>query len=173
MGLGMIVVLPLIGRQVDRHGGGQFALAGLIVTALATIPFAFVGPSTSYWLLSAVMVVRGIGSGATFMPAMTAAFASLKREELPDASPQINVVMRVGGSLGTALLAVVLQRAFVSEPTPSDAFDVAFWWTVGLTAIAIVPAVVLWRAERAVRGRTAEAERAVSIPVEQLAESAA
>jgi EmrB/QacA subfamily drug resistance transporter len=173
MGVGMILVLPLLGRQVDRHGGGQFALAGLIVTAVATIPFAFVGPNTSYWLLSAVMVVRGIGSGATFMPAMTAAFASLKRDELPDASPQINVVMRVGGSLGTALLAVVLQRAFISEPTPSDAFDVAFWWTVGLTAIAILPAVVLWRAERAARRQAAAEAEPVAIPIEQLAESAA
>ena len=42
MGVGMIVILPLIGRQVDRHGGGRFALAGLIVTTIATIPFAFV-----------------------------------------------------------------------------------------------------------------------------------
>ena len=42
MGLGMIIVLPLIGRQVDRHGGGRFALGGLILTTVATIPFAFV-----------------------------------------------------------------------------------------------------------------------------------
>ena len=170
MGVGMIVILPLIGRQVDRHGGGQFALAGLIVTTIATIPFAFVDATTSFWWLSAVMVVRGIGSGCTFMPAMTAAFASLKREELPDATPQMHVVMRVGGSLGTALLAVVLQRAFVTAATPSDAFDVAFWWTVGLSALAIIPAVVLWRSERAARRRA----EPVAMPVgERLAESAA
>jgi EmrB/QacA subfamily drug resistance transporter len=173
MGVGMIVVLPLIGRQVDRHGGGQFALAGLILTAISTIPFAYVGPNTSYWWLSAVMVVRGIGSGAVFMPSMTAAFASLKREELPDASPQINVVLRVGGSLGTALLAVVLQRAFINEPTPSDAFDVAFWWVVGLTLIAILPCIVLLRAERTARREAAAHPDPVDIPLEQLAETAA
>jgi EmrB/QacA subfamily drug resistance transporter len=172
-GLGMIVVLPLIGRQVDRHGGGQFALAGLIVTALATVPFAFVGPNTSYLWLSAAMVVRGIGAGCTFMPTMTAAFASLKREELPDASPQINVVMRVGGSLGTALLAVVLQRALVSEASPSAAYGVAFWWTIGLTLIAIVPAILLWRAERAARRQAAAGAERVDIPLDRLAENAA
>ena len=36
------------------------------------------------------------------MPAMAAAFASLKRSELADATPQLNVLQRVGGSIGTA-----------------------------------------------------------------------
>ena len=52
------------------------------------------------------------------MPAMTAAFASLERSELSDATPQLNVLQRVGGSIGTAVLAVVLQRALVGAHTP-------------------------------------------------------
>jgi EmrB/QacA subfamily drug resistance transporter len=172
MGLGMIIVLPLIGRQVDRHGGGWFALGGLILTTVATIPFAFVSESTSFWWLSGVMVLRGIGAGCTFMPAMTAAFASLKREELPDATPQMHVVMRVGGSIGTAVLAVVLQRAAIGAASPASAYDVAFWWTVGLSGLALVPAVFLVRSERSAR-RLARRET-VALPVgERLAESAA
>ena len=63
------------------------------------------------------MFVRGIGIGFAFMPAMTAAFASLERSELSDATPQLNVLQRVGGSIGTAVLAVVLQRALVGAHT--------------------------------------------------------
>ena len=55
--------------------------------------------------------MRGIGIGFAFVPAMAAAYASLRREELSDATPQMNVLQRVGGSIGTAVLAVVLQRA--------------------------------------------------------------
>ena len=67
------------------------------------------------------MFLRGMGIGFAFMPAMTAAFASLERSELPDATPQLNVLQRVGGSIGTAVLAVVLQRALVGAHTLAGA----------------------------------------------------
>ena len=67
------------------------------------------------------MFVRGMGIGFAFMPAMTAAFAALDRPELSDATPQLNVLQRVGGSIGTAVLAVVLQRALVGAHTLSAA----------------------------------------------------
>ena len=120
------------------------------------------------------MVVRGVGIGFAFMPAMTAAFASLQRSELPDAAPQLNVVKRVGGSIGTAVLAVVLQRALVGSTRRADAaaaYGTAFWWSVGLTAIAIVPCLVLVRAERAPPGGAAAEPIAARRP--RLAESAA
>ena len=39
-GSGWSLVLPLVGRLADRYGGGPVALVGVIVTTLATIPFA-------------------------------------------------------------------------------------------------------------------------------------
>jgi hypothetical protein len=100
------------------------------------------------------MFVRGMGIGFAFMPAMAAAFASLERSELADATPQLNVLQRVGGSIGTALLAVVLQRALVGVHTlegAAQAYGTAFWVAGGLTAVAIVPCIILLRAERAAR----------------------
>ena len=151
MGLGMVVVLPLVGRLTDRYGGGPLALFGIALTSIATIPFALISATTSLWWLSAALVFRGIGVGFAFMPAMTAAFASLQRSELPDATPQMNVLQRVGGSIGTAVLAVVLQRALSGAVSPAHAYGVAFGWSLGLTAVAIVPTLVLLRAERAAR----------------------
>jgi hypothetical protein len=88
------------------------------------------------------------------MPAMTAAFASLDRSELSDATPQLNVLQRVGGSIGTAVLAVVLQRALAGTHTLSaqaGAYGTAFWFSAVLTALAIGPCIILVRAERAAR----------------------
>ena len=113
--------MPLAGQADRPLGGGPLALFGVSVTALATIPFGFVGAHTSIVWLSVAMFVRGIGIGFAFMPAMAAAFASLERSELPDATPQLNVLQRVGGSIGTAVLAVVLQRALVGAHTPRGA----------------------------------------------------
>jgi len=47
MGLGMALVMPFAGRLADRLGGGPLALAGVIVTTLATIPFGLIGAHTS------------------------------------------------------------------------------------------------------------------------------
>ncbi len=153
-GLGMVLIMPLAGRLTDRLGGGPLALFGCTVTAIATIPFGFVSAHTSVAWLSVAMFVRGIGIGFAFMPAMAAAFASLHRSELPQATPQLNVLQRVGGSIGTAVLAVILQRALVGAHTPSEAasaYGTAFWWSAGIAALAIIPCVVLFRAERAAR----------------------
>ena len=76
-----------------------------------------IGAHTSVLYLSVAMFVRGMGIGFAFMPAMAAAFAALDRSELSDATPQLNVLQRVGGSIGTAVLAVVLQRALIGAHT--------------------------------------------------------
>jgi EmrB/QacA subfamily drug resistance transporter len=175
MGIGMVLVLPLVGRLADRLGGGPVALVGVIVTTLATIPFGFIGAHTPIAWLLGTTVVRGMGVGLAFMPAMTAAFASLQRSELSDATPQMNVLQRVGGSIGTAVLAVVLQRSLAGSTSLDDAaaaFGTAFWWSVGITAAAIVPCVVLVRAERRARSVAARSETA-SLTLVELAESAA
>ncbi len=172
-GLGMALIMPLAGRLTDRMGGGPLALFGVILTTVATIPFALIGAHTSIFGLSVAMFVRGMGIGFAFMPAMAAAFAALDRSELADATPQLNVLQRVGGSIGTAILAVVLQRALVgvnSVAGAAAAYGTAFWASTGMIALAIIPCIVLMRAERAARREhAAEGEQ----PVEALAEAVA
>jgi EmrB/QacA subfamily drug resistance transporter len=156
-GVGMALVMPIVGRLADRMGGGPLTIFGVILASLMGIPFGLIGAHTSFVALGFEQVGRGIGIGFAFMPAYIAAFAALERHELSDAAPQLNVLMRVGGSIGTALLAVVLQRSLVSAGVhPSigavaSSYGTAFWWGVAIIAIAIVPCILLLRAERKAR----------------------
>jgi MFS family permease len=106
--------MPFTGRLVDRIGGGRVVPAGLVVMTAATLPFVWVGSDTSYALLATVLFVRGLGLGATMMPAMAAAYSPLHPEEIPRATSALNTLQRIGGSIGTALLAVVLQHRLVA-----------------------------------------------------------
>ena len=172
LGLGMALVMPLAGKLSDRYGGGPLALFGVIWTTLMTIPFGFVGTHTSIVWLTIVMFLRGTGIGFAFMPAMAAAYASLQRSELADATPQLNVLQRVGGSIGTAVLAVILQRALAGGHTlahAASAYGTAFWWSAGITALAIIPCVILLRAERA--ARAAKAREAATPPPDAMPEA--
>jgi EmrB/QacA subfamily drug resistance transporter len=153
-GLGAAIVMPIAGKLTDRVGGGPLALLGVLLTAAGTVPFGLIGAHTSIVSLCIWMLVRGFGIGFAFMPAMSAAFAALKRSELSDATPQLNVLQRVGGSIGIAVLAVVLQRSLThahSLQAAAGAYGSAFWWATGLTAVAILPSVILIRAERKAR----------------------
>jgi EmrB/QacA subfamily drug resistance transporter len=173
-GLGAAMAMPIAGKLTDRMGGGPLALFGVTLCAVATIPFGLIGAHTSIVLLSGAMFLRGIGIGFGFMPTMAAAFASLDRSELASATPQLNVLQRVGGSIGTAVLAVVLQRALVGAHGVSGeaaAYGTAFWASAILAALAIVPAVVLMRAERMARAEKG-AETVAASP-EALAEAVA
>jgi EmrB/QacA subfamily drug resistance transporter len=149
-GLGMAVAMPVAAKLTERYGGGPVALVGVLITVLMTVPFGLIGAHTSVVELSFVSVARGVGMGASFMPAMTAAFAALDRSEVSHATPQLNVLNRVGGSIGTTILAVVLADALRHAHTSAaaaGAYGTAFWWSVGMAALAIIPCVVLMRAE--------------------------
>ena len=108
-GIGAAMAMPVAGRLTDKLGGGRVAVVGLLILTVGTIPFAFLESDTSYTLLALLLVLRGIGIGSSMMPAMAAAYATLESSAVPRATSALNVMQRVGGSLGTALLAVVLQ----------------------------------------------------------------
>ena len=150
-GLGALVAMPLAGRLTERLGGGRLALAGISVLALSAVPLAFVDAHTSILLISLLLAVRGLSIGFSFMPAMTAAFAALRPEQLSDATPQMNVLQRLGGAVGTAVLAVVLQRSAGHGLNGlAHGFDAAYWWALGIAALSLIPCVMLLRAERPV-----------------------
>jgi EmrB/QacA subfamily drug resistance transporter len=155
-GVGAALAMPLAGRLSDRRGGGPVSLVGVLLTCAATVPLGLIGAHTSIAYLSFVLFVRGVGIGFAFIPAMSAAFAALRPEQLSDATPQMNVLQRLGGSLGVAVLAVVLQRSISGAGHSSGlagvagAYGTAFWWAFAITAAAIIPCIVLTRAERAI-----------------------
>ncbi len=163
-GVGAAIAMPLAGRFTDRVGGGRVALVGLAVTFLTTMPFLALSADTSYVVLGAAMVGRGLGIGLTMMPAMTAAFARLRPQDVAHATPQLNVLQRVGGAIGTALLTVVLQHGLTGAHTPdaaAAAFGHTYVWVLALTAVAVIPAFVLARSESVEREHALPAGTAV------------
>jgi hypothetical protein len=96
---------------------------------------------------------------------MTAAFSAMRPDQISDATPQINALQRTGGAIGTAILAVVLQRAGAHATTPAaaaSAFDTAYWWALGIAALSLIPCLLLLRAERPMAGEARERDAEVA-----------
>ena len=101
----------------------------------------------------AVLVVRGFGLGAVFIPLMTGAYVGLQRDEMPHASTVTRIAQQVGGSFGVAVLAVILTNAAAGATDLgglADAYDVAFWWATGFTVVAAGLSFLLPRGRRGV-----------------------
>ncbi|HEX3190898.1 MAG TPA: DHA2 family efflux MFS transporter permease subunit [Streptosporangiaceae bacterium] len=150
-GLGAALALPLAGRLTDTFGARGVASAGMVLAALGMLAYTQVGPGTSYLYLSAALLVVGAGVGATVVPSMAAAFQALARAETPRATSALNVIQRLGGAVGTALFAIVLSRQAEAGPggagALAGAFGTTFWVAAGLIAVAVVPALLLPKAQ--------------------------
>jgi EmrB/QacA subfamily drug resistance transporter len=166
--LGAAITMPIGGRVTDRSGAGRAVLPGLAIAALATLPWVRVGASTSHWLLGGAQFVQGLGIGLAMMPAMSAAYKALERDAVPRATAALSSIQRIGGSIGIALTAVVLQHQIAGitgltggagpgalergplaqaklAPQLAAAFAHTFWWGLLLIALAMLPALFLPR----------------------------
>ena len=164
-GAGAAAAISIAGALTDKLGARRVVPVGVLLALAGTAAYTQIGAQTSYAYLAAALFLIGAGLGATITPSLAAAFQDLGRHEIPAASSAINVVQRVAGSLGTALLAVVLQRATSSElpafhggigqaaalvarrpdaaPRIASAFGTTFWVAFALTAAALLPALLL------------------------------
>ncbi|SFF39686.1 drug resistance transporter, EmrB/QacA subfamily [Actinacidiphila alni] len=158
-GLGALLSAPF----TDRYSAGATSLAGAVVLVVSTVPFVFLTATTSYVLLCVVMVVRGVGFGLSIIPAMTAAYQALPPDKIPDATPQLNVLQRVGGAIGTAVLTVVLTDRLRHRSGPAaqaDAFGSTFVWVLAIAIAAAVPTILLARVEYRARRQAAPVSEA-------------
>ncbi|WP_158892977.1 DHA2 family efflux MFS transporter permease subunit [Amycolatopsis anabasis] len=139
--LGTAVVLTFAGRLTDRFSPRAVILGGIGLSLAGTVAFTQLGSAPPAWLLTASLVLRGAGIGSIMGPNMGAVYASVDRADVPKASAALNVLNRVGGSLGTAVLAVILQNQLQHTPDAPAAYGHTFWWALGLSAVTVLPAL--------------------------------
>ena len=143
-GLGALLSRPL-GPLVDKIGARRIVLTCSVLCALGTVPYVFAGPRTSEVLLGCALVVRGFGLSGANIAVVTGAFRDVPPAAVPDAATITRILQQVGGSFGTAALAVILATG---AGTTVSAFHVAFGWAVALTALALIPALLMPAAQR-------------------------
>jgi len=151
-GLGAAVAMPLAGLLTDRSGARVVVPAGIVVALLGTLGLTRVGAATPYLSLAGALFLIGLGLGATIMPSMAVAYGAVPRAGVEQATSAVNVVQRLAASIGTALLAVVLQRSIAArgggDAAVAEAFAHTFWIALLLVAAALVPALLLPRVAR-------------------------
>ncbi len=147
-GLAAMVAMPVAGKLSDLRGPRALVLVGVAAAVLGTIAFTQVSADSSQALLALSLAARGIGMGFIMAPLMAAAYRTLSADAVARATTTMNIVMRVGGAVGTAVFAVLLQHELGDAASAADAahaFGITFWWSLGATALVALAALGLPR----------------------------
>jgi len=139
-GIGAMLTMPLAGSLTDRIGPGKIVLSGITTIIIGMLGFTQVGVGVqdvsltqsgvsiddpSYLLLLGALFVMGLGMGATMMPIMSSALATLKDHQIARGSTLMNITQQVAASIGTALFSVLLTNGFNDSPEASALRDAA------------------------------------------------
>jgi MFS family permease len=104
----MAVLMPIAGRIYDRIGPRWPAAVGLTIVAAGTYLLHTVTLDTPREHVMWLMMVLGTGLGLAFMPIFTGGVAVIPLTRSNAASALNNVVQRVSGALGLAILTAIL-----------------------------------------------------------------
>ncbi|TLW93581.1 multidrug efflux MFS transporter [Saccharomonospora piscinae] len=138
-GLGLMAGLWVAGRWADRSGPRIVALTGAALACAGLGVFVLAG-GAPLPVLSAGLVALGAGLGGIGVAVSATAYRDLPAAVIPRATSLLNVVQRIGASVGTVVVAFVLHRLLAGLDT-ATAFAHTFAWALGFAAVAalVVP----------------------------------
>ena len=111
LGLGMMCGYPFVGTWVRWFGNRKVSAAGASLALAGTLPFIYMAHhGLVIVLLACALFIRGVGMSAVGVPSISAAYSSVKREDLPMATTTLNIVMRIGGPTLTTVCATLGWR---------------------------------------------------------------
>jgi len=109
-GLGAICGMPVIGYLSNKIDPRYLLTFGFLTFGLTTLYFGSitldVSPTTLFWPI----LITGFGLSFVFVPISTAAYGTLKNEQIGNASGIFNLMRNIGGSIGISIATTMLTR---------------------------------------------------------------
>jgi len=154
--IGVMIASQLAGRLYPRIGPRRLIVTGAAGVAVMLALMSRLTPETSVWAARALMFGTGFCMAHVFMPAQTAAFATISGRATGRASTLYNAQRQLGPAAGVALLGAVLasggtvaaRQGGMSGGTGGGtpvanltAYHAAFLTAAGLAALAAVIAL--------------------------------
>ena len=93
LGLGMMCTYPWLGKLTQRCGIRGTSTGGATVAFLGTLPFLYLSSHPlNLLILAGTLFIRGVGMSAVGIPSISAAYGSVRKEQLPMVTTSLNIV---------------------------------------------------------------------------------
>lgn len=126
-GVANLVALPVVGRFLHRYNPKVFVIVGILLTAYSTLLMAGFTLGVDFATVLWPRIFMGVGMGMLFIPLTTLTIASIKKEDMGNATALYNLVRNLGGSIGIAIVTTVVSRRsqfhqsrLIEQLTPYD-----------------------------------------------------
>jgi EmrB/QacA subfamily drug resistance transporter len=116
--LGVMAGAQLVTRWLYPNlGPRRVMIGGLLGVGAGMALMALVGVATNLWLVRLLLFEMGVAMSGVFVPAQTAAFATINQADMGRASTFFNAQRQVGGAIGVAVLTTVLSAVGTASAT--------------------------------------------------------
>jgi MFS transporter, DHA2 family, multidrug resistance protein len=126
-GVATLICMPFVGAAIQHYDGRKVVFMGLIIGAVSMFIMQRFSLEAAYRDFVWPRVVLGIGLAMTFVPLTTLTLSTIAKEEMGNATGIYSLLRNVGGSVGIAISATLLQRysqfyqtILVAHVTPYD-----------------------------------------------------
>ncbi|MBI1911125.1 MAG: DHA2 family efflux MFS transporter permease subunit [Deltaproteobacteria bacterium] len=109
-GIATLLTMPIAGGMLEKHDGRWLIGIGLVLSAWSMFIMNGFNLETSYWIFVMPRILLGIGLGLIFVPISTIALAPISKKEMGDAAGIFNLQRNIGGGVGIAVAATLLER---------------------------------------------------------------
>ncbi len=110
-GVVTLFVMPFVGAALSRGVQGRYIVfCGLCIGATAMFIMQGFTLEASYWDFVWPRMVLGLGLGMIFVPLSTTTLSAIPKPEMGNATGMYNLLRNIGGSVGIAVSATLLQR---------------------------------------------------------------
>jgi len=115
-GFGAIVAMPLIGWLTNKVDARYLLTFGFALFGVMSLRFGDVNLSISPVTLLWPIIITGFALSFVFVPITTQCYATLRNEEIGNASGIFNLLRNIGGSIGiSAALTMVTRRTALHQ----------------------------------------------------------
>lgn len=132
--LATALTMGLSGRLYDKIGARPLVIPGLLILAYTTYLLHNLSINTPVGDVVLWLSLRGLGIGLTMMPAITAGMSRIPSELVGVGSSINNIIQRVAGSLGLAVLTAVLTH----QETVHEVYLASAYTPVSPTAVSLL-----------------------------------
>ncbi|MEV0639084.1 MFS transporter [Streptomyces sp. NPDC050619] len=163
-------LVPKIGPKIVVPTGLLLALGGMVWLTRLDLDSSYAAH-----VLGPLLLI-GAGLGMSMPPAMSYATLGVQASDQGVASAALNTTQQVGGSISTALLNTLAATAatnyvadHLSDPMVKanaalHSYEVAYWWSAGFFAVAVIITALLFRSKKSASVAAEESEAQVEAP---------
>jgi MFS transporter, DHA2 family, multidrug resistance protein len=106
----LFLVMPLVGWLFNYVDPRLLIGVGIAITYWSFQQLAHLSLNVGFWNLVPILLVMGLGVPCMFVPLSTVSLSTIPREDMTAATSLYTLTRRVGGNIGYALVATLVDR---------------------------------------------------------------